>query len=82
MRLLDASLDDKYSVQRGRVYLSGVQALVRLALLQRQRDLAAGLNTAGFVSGYRGSPIAPLDKALWSAKAASPGRAYPLLARA
>jgi indolepyruvate ferredoxin oxidoreductase len=69
MRLLDASLDDKYSVQRGRVYLSGVQALVRLALLQRQRDLAAGLNTAGYVSGYRGSPIAPLDKALWSAKA-------------
>ena len=68
MRLLEASLDDKYSIQRGRVYLSGVQALVRLALLQRQRDLAAGLNTAGFVSGYRGSPIAPLDKALWSAK--------------
>jgi indolepyruvate ferredoxin oxidoreductase len=68
MRLLDASLDDKYSVQRGRVYLSGVQALVRLALLQHQRDRAAGLNTAGFVSGYRGSPLAPLDKALWDAK--------------
>ncbi len=48
MRLLEASLDDKYSIQRGRVYLSGVQALVRLLLLQRQRDLAAGLNTAGF----------------------------------
>ncbi|HZP85843.1 MAG TPA: indolepyruvate ferredoxin oxidoreductase family protein [Burkholderiales bacterium] len=68
MHLLEASLDDKYALQRGRVYLSGVQALVRLALLQRQRDEAVGLRTAGFISGYRGSPLAPLDKALWDAQ--------------
>ena len=47
--------------------LTGVQALVRLLMLQRQRDVAAGLNTAGFVSGYRGSPLGALDQSLWSA---------------
>ena len=57
-------LEDKYLVDRGRVYLTGVQALVRLALLQASRDRAAGLNTAGFVSGYRGSPLGALDRAL------------------
>ncbi len=62
------TLDDKYSLERGRVFLNGVQALVRLPMLQRQRDLAAGLNTAGFVSGYRGSPLGGLDQALFRAK--------------
>ena len=62
------TLDDKYTSDRGRVYLTGIQALVRLALVQRRRDLAAGLNTAGFVSGYRGSPLGGLDEALWKAK--------------
>jgi len=61
------SLDDKYLSDTGRVYLTGIQALVRLALVQRRRDLAAGLNTAGFVSGYRGSPLGGLDQALWKA---------------
>jgi indolepyruvate ferredoxin oxidoreductase len=65
--LRDVSLDDKYALDHGRVYLTGVQALVRLLMLQRQRDRAAGLNTAGFVSGYRGSPLGGLDLALWSA---------------
>ena len=51
-----------------RVYLSGVQALVELPMLQRARDQAAGLNTAGFVSGYRGSPLGSLDQQLWRAK--------------
>ncbi|BDB30373.1 MULTISPECIES: indolepyruvate ferredoxin oxidoreductase family protein [Cupriavidus] len=62
------TLDDKYSLDRGRAFMSGVQALVRLPMLQRQRDLAAGLNTSGFISGYRGSPLGGYDQALWAAK--------------
>jgi indolepyruvate ferredoxin oxidoreductase len=63
-----ATLDDKYSLDRGRAFMSGVQALVRLPMLQRQRDLANGLNTAGFISGYRGSPLGGYDQSLWKAK--------------
>ncbi|HWS13619.1 MAG TPA: indolepyruvate ferredoxin oxidoreductase family protein, partial [Rhodocyclaceae bacterium] len=63
------SLDDKYTQASGRVFLTGTQALVRLPMLQRQRDLAAGLNTAGYVSGYRGSPLGGLDQAMWKARA-------------
>ena len=63
-----ATLDDKYTLENGRAFMSGVQALVRLPMLQRQRDLAAGLNTAGFISGYRGSPLGGYDQALWAAK--------------
>jgi indolepyruvate ferredoxin oxidoreductase len=63
-----ASLDDKYSLESGRAFMSGVQALVRLPMLQRQRDVRAGLNTGGFVSGYRGSPLGGYDQALWAAK--------------
>jgi len=62
------SLDDKYTTVRGRVYLTGYQALVRLLMIQKTRDAAAGLNTAGFVSGYRGSPLGGLDQTLWKAK--------------
>ncbi len=62
------TLDDKYISDQDRVYLTGIQALVRLALIQRRRDVAAGLNTAGFISGYRGSPLGGLDEALWKAK--------------
>jgi len=62
------SLDDKFTSQHGRVYLSGTQALVRLLLIQKQRDLDAGLNTGGFVSGYRGSPLGGVDKALWGGR--------------
>jgi indolepyruvate ferredoxin oxidoreductase len=64
----EASLDDKYTLQSGRAYMSGIEALVRLLMLQQQRDRAAGLNTAGFVSGYRGSPLGGLDQALWKAR--------------
>jgi len=64
----DYSLDHKYSRTEGRIYLSGVQALVRLPLMQKLRDAAAGLNTAGFVSGYRGSPLGGFDLELWRAK--------------
>jgi len=62
------TVDDKYSARSGRIYLSGVQALVRLMLMQRWRDQAAGLNTAGFVSGYCGSPLGGVDEALWHAQ--------------
>ena len=66
--LESASLDDKYRLDSGRAFMSGVQALVRLPMLQRQRDLAAGLNTGGFISGYRGSPLGGYDQALMAAK--------------
>ncbi|MFD0739761.1 indolepyruvate ferredoxin oxidoreductase family protein [Lysobacter koreensis] len=64
----DYTLEHKYSREQGRIYLSGVQALVRLPLMQRLRDQAAGLNTAGFISGYRGSPLGGFDLELWRAK--------------
>jgi indolepyruvate ferredoxin oxidoreductase len=66
--LRDVQLDDKYELESGRVYLNGAQAFVRLLILQRQRDRLAGLNTGGFVSGYRGSPLGALDQSLWRAK--------------
>jgi len=62
------TLDDKYTLAHGRAFMSGVQALVRLPMLQRQRDAQAGLNTAGFISGYRGSPLGGYDQALWAAR--------------
>src|SRR5690606_24231268 len=64
----EVSLEDKYTLDQGRVYLSGTQALVRLPMLQKARDQRAGLNTAGFISGYRGSPLGALDQALWQAR--------------
>ncbi|HZM35411.1 MAG TPA: indolepyruvate ferredoxin oxidoreductase family protein [Burkholderiales bacterium] len=66
--LAHASLDDKYTLEQGRAFLTGTQALIRLLMLQRGRDRRAGLNTAGFISGYRGSPLGGLDQALWRAK--------------
>lgn len=63
------SLDDKYTCSTGRAYLTGIEALVRLPILQSQRDKANGLATAGFISGYRGSPIGGYDNALWRADA-------------
>ncbi|MGI9332573.1 MAG: indolepyruvate ferredoxin oxidoreductase family protein, partial [Gammaproteobacteria bacterium] len=58
------SLDEKYTLESGRVFLTGIQALVRLPMVQRQRDVAAGHDTAGYVSGYRGSPLGTLDQQL------------------
>ncbi|WP_075255675.1 indolepyruvate ferredoxin oxidoreductase family protein [Herbaspirillum camelliae] len=58
----DVSLDDKYTLERGRVFMTGIQALVRLPMLQRQYDERAGLNTAGFITGYRGSPLGAVDQ--------------------
>jgi len=65
--LRSVALEDKYALERGRVYISGIQALVRLPLMQKQRDARAGLNTAGYISGYRGSPLGGLDLALGKA---------------
>lgn len=61
MELRSVTLDDKYTSDSGHIYLSGIQAVVRLCMMRRQRDRASGLNTAGFVSGYPGSPLAALD---------------------
>ena len=59
---------DRYRRESGRVFLTGTQALVRIPLMQRTLDRAAGLNTAGFISGYRGSPLGSYDLELWRAK--------------
>ena len=69
MALRDIKLEDKYLQTRGRVFLNGNQALERLPMLQQDKDRAVGLNTAGFISGYRGSPLGGLDKTLWQAQA-------------
>ena len=65
--LREASLEDKYALTHLPSLISGPQALVRLLLTQHRRDKAAGLNTAGFVSGYRGSPVGTFDEVLWGA---------------
>jgi indolepyruvate ferredoxin oxidoreductase len=59
--LEEISLDDKFTLERGRAFLTGTQALVRLPILQRQHDIKAGLNTAGYITGYRGSPLGNVD---------------------
>ena len=65
--LESVQLDDKYTLESGRAWMSGIHALVRLPMMQRLRDLRAGLNTAGFVSGYRGSPLGGVDQNMWKA---------------
>ena len=66
--LRQVTLDDKFDLSTDRVFLTGTQAIIRLLLMQRERDRLAGLDTAGFVSGYRGSPIGGLDQNLWRAR--------------
>jgi len=67
--LADVTLDDKYRLEKGRVFLNGIQALVRLTLIQQQLDKKAGLNTAGYVTGYRGSPLGGVDREFHRASA-------------
>src|SRR6185436_16089332 len=62
------SLDQKYTQGSGHVFMTGIQALVRLPMAQIRRDRAAGLNTAGFISGYRGSPLGGYDQQLFAAR--------------
>ena len=66
--LRSVTLDDKYDLTKDHVFITGTQAVIRMLLMQRERDRLAGLNTAGFVSGYRGSPIGGLDQNLWRAR--------------
>ncbi len=68
MTLRNVTLGDKFDLGAKDIYLSGTQAIVRMLLMQHARDRAAGLNTAGFVSGYRGSPLGGLDQQLWRAR--------------
>ena len=67
-KLRDISLSDKYTQNTGMLFISGNQALVRLPLIQYELDRRNGLNTGGFISGYRGSPLGGYDAALWQAK--------------
>ena len=69
MPLTPVSLDDKYDLTKERVFVTGFQALVRLTLMQKERDRRAGLNTAGYVTGYRGSPLGTLDQQFQRASA-------------
>src|SRR5436190_7411078 len=62
MRHAEVTLDDKFLLTEGRVFITGVQTLLRVLMDQHRLDKAAGLNTAGFVSGYRGSPLGGLDQ--------------------
>ncbi|MBV8664893.1 MAG: indolepyruvate ferredoxin oxidoreductase family protein, partial [Burkholderiaceae bacterium] len=66
--LENISLDDKYTLASGHAFMTGIQAMIRLPMMQRQRDLAAGLNTAGFITGYRGSPLGTVDQTAMKAK--------------
>src|SRR5690349_20012895 len=66
--LKSVTLDDKFDLTKDRVFITGTQAIIRLLLMQHERDRLAGLNTAGFISGYRGSPLGGLDLNLWRAK--------------
>ncbi len=64
---LSMTLEDRYRVSEGWLYMTGTQALVRLPIQQRLRDAAAGLNTGAYISGYRGSPLGRYDLELWAA---------------
>jgi indolepyruvate ferredoxin oxidoreductase len=67
--LHDVSLTDRFDLSRETVLLGGIQALVRALLMQKARDEAAGLVTAGYATGYRGSPLGGVDQAMWKARA-------------
>src|SRR4029078_1046168 len=73
-----ARLDDWYRFEPGTLFITGLQALLRLLLAQSYRDRAAGLHTAGFVSGYRGSPLGGLDRELWRAGKVLDGARIPV----
>ena len=65
--MLNVSLEDKYLIRKGRIFVNGTQVLVKLPLIQKALDKKRNLNTSGFISGYRGSPLGNYDRALWQA---------------
>lgn len=69
MTLKAVTINDKYTLREGRAFMTGIQALVRLPMMQRRRDQVTGLNTAGYISGYRGSPLGGLDQQMLQAQA-------------
>jgi indolepyruvate ferredoxin oxidoreductase len=71
MSALPVTLGGQVHPASGRIFLTGTQALVRLAMIQRERDLAGGPQHRGFISGYRGSPLGGFDQALWKAGSTS-----------
>ena len=79
MALRPVTLDDKYDLGQGRVFVTGYQALVRLTLMQKERDRRAGLRTAGYVTGYRGSPLGGLDYQFQRAGAHPQTQRHPVL---
>src|SRR3954465_2555523 len=70
MTLKNVTLDDKFDLSQSRAFVTGSQALIRATLMQQERDRLAGLNTAGYVSGYRGSPLGGLGQQFMRAKGA------------
>ena len=68
MGVQQVSLEDRFDLSKSQVLLTGTQALVRVMLMQKARDLAAGLNTAGLVTGYRGSQLGAVDMQMARAK--------------
>ena len=68
MSIQKVSLKDKFDLSKKQVMLNGTQALVRLMLTQKARDAAEGLNTAGYVTGYRGSPLGAVDSVMMRAE--------------
>ncbi|MDB5963244.1 MAG: indolepyruvate ferredoxin oxidoreductase [Massilia sp.] len=64
----EISLNDKWTLERGRAFMTGTQALIRLPMMQQERDVKAGLNTAGYITGYRGSPVTSIDMTAVKAK--------------
>jgi indolepyruvate ferredoxin oxidoreductase len=68
LSLDEITLDDKWTLERGRAFMTGTQALIRLPMMQRERDVKAGLNTAGYITGYRGSPVTSVDMTAMKAK--------------
>ena len=81
MPLRDVKLDDKYDLGQNPVFVTGFQALVRLCLMQKELDRRNGLNTAGYITGYRGSPLGGLDQPIPARRALPQEERHPFPGR-